>query len=104
MARLSATNEPIAPEYRMKFLPSLAVAAMSMLAMATTAAAETANVIDITPLPAWKYPQRSGPLTPRELEMAKLCWLYFENNYQSETGLVNAVNDYPSTTMWDTAS
>lgn len=104
MVRLSATNESIALEYRMKFLPSFAVAAMSMLAMATTAAAETANVIDITPLPAWKYPQRSGPLTPRELEMAKLCWLYFENNYQSETGLVNAVNDYPSTTMWDTAS
>ena len=28
----------------------------------------------------------------------------FENNYQPETGLVNAVDTYPSTTMWDTAS
>jgi hypothetical protein len=61
-------------------------------------------VIDNVSLPAWSYPRRSGELTPREMAMAKLCWLYFENNYQPETGLVNAVQDYPSTTMWDTAS
>jgi hypothetical protein len=63
-----------------------------------------ASLVDNTPLAAWKYPQRRGPLTARELEMARLCWLYFENNYMAETGLVNAVQEYPSTTMWDTAS
>ncbi|MFI3245721.1 MAG: DUF3131 domain-containing protein [Ferrimonas sp.] len=47
---------------------------------------------------------RHGTLTPRELHMAKIAWRYFENNYQQETGLVNAVDDYPSTTLWDTAS
>jgi hypothetical protein len=36
--------------------------------------------------------------------MAKMAWIYFENNYSPETGLVNAVDNYPSTTMWDTAS
>jgi hypothetical protein len=91
-----------APELRMKSLRSILICAAAFVALAANA--QPAGVIDITPLPAWKYPQRNGPLTVRELEMAKLCWLYFENNYQPETGLVNAVHDYPSTTMWDTAS
>jgi hypothetical protein len=62
------------------------------------------GVVDMTPLPAWSYPHRHGPLSKRETEMARMAWTYFENNYQAETGLVNAVNEYPSTTMWDTAS
>ncbi|MCF2869859.1 DUF3131 domain-containing protein [Octadecabacter sp. G9-8] len=47
---------------------------------------------------------RSGPLTPREFAMAQTAWSYFESSYQSETGLVNAVGAFPSTTLWDTAS
>ncbi|WP_435310177.1 DUF3131 domain-containing protein [Primorskyibacter sedentarius] len=47
---------------------------------------------------------RSGPLTDREYEMAKVAWSYFEKRFQPETGLVNAVGSYPSTTLWDTAS
>jgi len=50
------------------------------------------------------HPGRNGCLTAAELEMAKVAWRYFENNEQKETGLVNAVDAYPSTTMWDTAS
>ena len=47
---------------------------------------------------------RNGALTDREFEMAKTAWSYFEKRYQPETGLVNAVGAYPSTTLWDTAS
>jgi len=47
---------------------------------------------------------RNGQLTPREFEMAKTAWAYFERSYQEETGLVNAVGSFPSTTLWDTAS
>lgn len=43
-------------------------------------------------------------LTPKEYQWANTAWLYFENNYQENTGLVNSVDGYPSTTMWDTAS
>ena len=43
-------------------------------------------------------------LTQEEVFWANTAWKYFENNYQSNTGLVNSVNGYPSTTMWDTAS
>jgi len=51
-----------------------------------------------------RYGPRRGPLTDQEMQMARIAWKYFENNYNPETGLVNAVNAYPSTTLWDTAS
>lgn len=38
------------------------------------------------------------------MAIAKNAWQYFVANYQPTTGLVNAVNKYPSTTMWDSAS
>lgn len=43
-------------------------------------------------------------LTEQEYQWATIAWQYFENNYQDNTGLVNSVDGYPSTTMWDTAS
>jgi hypothetical protein len=43
-------------------------------------------------------------LCSKDMEMAKIAWKYFENNYNPKTGLVNAVDKYPSTTMWDTGS
>ena len=50
------------------------------------------------------HPGRAGPLTPEELDMARIAWRYFVNNTQPSTGLVNSVDDYPSATLWDTAS
>jgi hypothetical protein len=55
------------------------------------------------------YPDHSciktyGKLCAEDLEIAKIAWKYFENNYQNKTGLVNAANKYPSTTMWDSGS
>lgn len=47
---------------------------------------------------------RHGTLTDRERAMAVTAWSYFIDSYQPDTGLVNAVGSYPSTTMWDTAS
>lgn len=47
---------------------------------------------------------RNGALTPREYKLAQTAWVYFEKFYQEKTGLVNAVGNFPSTTMWDTAS
>lgn len=43
-------------------------------------------------------------LCQNDIEVAKTAWKYFENNYNPDTGLVNAVDKYPSTTMWDTGS
>ena len=50
------------------------------------------------------HPGQNGSLTTRELAMARVAWKYFQSNTQPNTGLVNAVDSYPSTTMWDTAS
>ncbi|VWC47427.1 hypothetical protein BLA23254_07476 [Burkholderia lata] len=55
-------------------------------------------------IPAAGYSARQGPLDAREMQMARQAWVYFQNNYQPSTGFVNAVDGYPSTTMWDTAS
>ncbi|RMD49024.1 MAG: DUF3131 domain-containing protein [Alphaproteobacteria bacterium] len=50
------------------------------------------------------YRERRGFLTPREMRAARAAWTYFERFYQENTGLVNAVGNFPSTTLWDTAS
>jgi hypothetical protein len=57
-----------------------------------------------TPAPLVRDLRPFAPLTPRELTMARAAWRYFENNFQAETGLVNAVQNFPSTTTWDTGS
>lgn len=51
-----------------------------------------------------KYRPRRGFLNERELRAAEVAWHYFEKFTQETTGLANSVGNYPSTTMWDTAS
>ncbi|MFY8000089.1 MAG: DUF3131 domain-containing protein, partial [Candidatus Kapaibacteriota bacterium] len=51
-----------------------------------------------------RHPGRNGALTEEEMKMARTAWKYFERNYQDTTGLVNAVDMFPSTTMWDIAA
>ena len=51
-----------------------------------------------------KYRPRRGFLNERELRAAKVAWTYFEQFTQENTGLANSVGNYPSTTLWDTAS
>lgn len=43
-------------------------------------------------------------LCEEDLEIARIAWIYFEKNYNPETGLYNSANNYRSTTMWDTGS
>lgn len=47
---------------------------------------------------------QSRALTEKELEYAKVAWQYFENNTHPATGLVNSVDQYPASTLWDTSS
>lgn len=51
-----------------------------------------------------KYRSRRGFLNERELRAAQVAWHYFEQFTQESTGLANSVGNYPSTTLWDTAS
>jgi hypothetical protein len=43
-------------------------------------------------------------LTAEEHKWAVIAWKYFETNFQTDTGMVNSVDQYPASTMWDTAS
>ena len=51
-----------------------------------------------------RYRARRGFLNERELRAAQVAWHYFEQFTQPDTGLANSVGNYPSTTLWDTAS
>lgn len=46
-------------------------------------------------------PAQAAPLTEEEQTHARSAWQYFRDNYQSQTGFVNAVENYPSSSMWD---
>ncbi len=93
----------------MKAIPSLLLAAAFAAPLSLVQAQPTPPTSIAQPdckpgdLPAAQYPRRSGPLTELEMAMARTAWKYFENNTQP-TGMANAVDNYPSTTMWDTAS
>lgn len=52
------------------------------------------------------YPLRAYnmQLTEEEIMLSKIAWKYFENNTIPETGIVNSVDKYNSTTLWDIAS
>jgi hypothetical protein len=60
-----------------------------------------APTIAQTPLPPSMCSELTTPLTPEEEGYARMAWQYFLNNLQTETGLVNAANQYPSGTLWD---
>ena len=40
-------------------------------------------------------------LTPAETAIARQAWLYFQRNWNDETGLVNSADGFASVTMWD---
>jgi hypothetical protein len=45
-----------------------------------------------------------GKLTPEEIAIANQAWLYFQRNWNDETGLVNSVDGFAAVTMWDQAA
>ena len=49
-------------------------------------------------------PAAPAVLSEQQRQWAQIAWQYFENNYQSSTGMVNSTDAYPSTTLWDTSS
>jgi Protein of unknown function (DUF3131) len=65
----------------------------------------------ILPSPAPVVAQSGGscdalvaPLSSEELNYARSSWAYFVNNFQPNTGFVNAAGDYPSGTLWDSGN
>ena len=47
---------------------------------------------------------KAGSLTSEELAIARTAWKYFETNWNEQTGMVNAVDNFASITMWDQAA
>ncbi|PSR16691.1 hypothetical protein C8255_16525 [filamentous cyanobacterium CCP3] len=63
------------------------------------------TLLRANPTPAQTEPGQCAalaqPLTPAEQAYAQSAWNYFRNNVQPDTGLTNAADDYPSSTLWD---
>jgi hypothetical protein len=52
------------------------------------------------------YPLRKTgvKLSEKEIELGRIAWKYFQNNFNEETGFTNSVDQYNATTLWDLAS
>lgn len=84
-----------------QWLDSLSAGRVPDAAVTTAGSGTTMDAFaNLTPLPVTV----PSPSTPQELEFAATAWTYFVNNTNPDTGLVNSVNNYPSTTMWETGS
>lgn len=78
--------------------------AASLLLMALLLPVFPAGLVAAADAQPAACPARSGTLTVQDKAYAQVAWQYFENNLQKQTGLVNAVDNYPSTTLWDMGS
>lgn len=72
-----------------------AVEKNSIMPISSTTIIKTSATLPTLPMPR--------ALTEQERNWAEIAWVYFVNNTQP-SGLINSVQNYPSTTMWDTAS
>ena len=77
---------------------------ISLILMVSSGLWLNAALAESAPAKPQYCPARTAELNERDKEIAKVAWQYFENNIQPDTGLVNAVDNYPSTTMWDVGS
>lgn len=84
------------------FLTGLVVAAFMALSLDTATlrvmARESGNVLVIDDTLNLREPEGA---TADDLAVARTAWDYFRRNTIAETGFVNSVEDFPSTTMWD---
>lgn len=89
---LNAVPTPLQPTVTSSFQPRAAQETQALQPVKLEISA------DMSPSPAPRA------LTEQEAQWARIAWRYFKNNTDGKTGLVNSVEGYPATTMWDTAS
>lgn len=84
------------------FLTGLVVAAAMALSLDTATlrvmARESGNVLVLDDTLKLREPTGLGAV---DLAAGRTAWDYFRRNTVPDTGLVNSVEDFPSTTMWD---
>lgn len=93
-----------AARHHLVFLAALLTAAGLIVALERAKFRVYCNIDNVIGHTASLPAATPRPLTPEEQAWARTAWIYFERNTQAATGLVNSVDGYPATTMWDTAS
>ncbi|MCL1147562.1 DUF3131 domain-containing protein [Shewanella sp. 10N.261.52.F9] len=100
---MESTSSWVKARHHIVFLAGLFTALVIAFSIETREYNQVLGNLSFTPSEPIPFRQ-SRVLTDQEYQWANIAWQYFENNYQDNTGLVNSVDGYPSTTMWDTAS
>ena len=98
----------ISPAFRTSFLFVTGLLIAAFVAMSLESAGQrwgiwSPNILNETEVDFLR-PLPPRPLSQQDLEDAQLAWRYFEANLQAETGLVDSVAGFPSTTIWDQGS
>ncbi|MCT8159564.1 DUF3131 domain-containing protein [Pseudoruegeria sp. SHC-113] len=83
-----------------------AAAAVAVAVEHRSASFDPVSVLELAPAevsdPLPLAPQST--LTAADMQAAQTAWAYFSENTQPQTGLVNAVDGFPSVTLWDFGS
>lgn len=99
----SQSSASISPQF-----PSATAASLALVAqLDTKSVVIPGQPVTLNQLAATKTPYivvGAGTLTSEEMAMAKSAWLYFQSNWNEQTGLVNSVDRFTSVTMWDQAA
>ncbi|MCK8046221.1 DUF3131 domain-containing protein [Shewanella sp. 1CM18E] len=100
---MESTSSWVKARHHIVFLAGLFTALVIAFTIETREYNQVLGNLSFTPSEPIPF-RENRVLTDEEYQWANIAWQYFENNYQDNTGLVNSVDGYPSTTMWDTAS
>ncbi|MEM6308499.1 MAG: DUF3131 domain-containing protein [Pseudomonadota bacterium] len=102
------------PIYLQKFgnflLPFIFVLGLVLAAMLSILFDRAANYVYFSNDDIYKHASSSLPLassrdlTSLEISAANIAWSYIRRNTREQTGLVDSVEDFPSSTLWDQGS
>lgn len=104
---MNAVRNLIKARSHFSFIIGLSIAAVFAISLDNRLGyAEIRNSTRQLIVKSTRQTQLSAPsvLSYGDIQDARAAWHYFEVNYIPETGLVNSVNGFPSTTIWDQAS
>jgi hypothetical protein len=100
-----ASSQPSALRSSLLFLTGLiAAAAFAVAQDASWRLGTRGSVTVVRGAPQLVATPARRPLNAADRTAAEIAWAYFRQNTRSETGLVDSVAGYPSTTMWDIGS
>lgn len=102
--KMRILRRPLENKGSLAFLSGLGLAVAVSLISEASFVASSEQILRKPIQSADLVPLEPRTLSEEDLSTAKVAWRYFEANYREETGLVDSVAGFPSTTLWDQGS